>query len=209
MANTGNDTSLDLSFTANVSLNRASYTQLTPMGDQTIPPSENRYWTERSAFCLHNRHLPATMVATVYVDGQRLDLAQQDVQTVTDETVRYVAPHELRLAAGQRARVQLVLSLTADDDALEQHLTATADLPGWVTSAVVSRRGLRMDKLAELLGSAQDASTAETLAFVIARNVDYLVNACSIKVRDMAGDSQGTCVITENQCLPLGWHRDN
>ncbi len=45
---------------------------------------------------------------------------------------------------------------------------------------------------------------AQSLAFVILRNIDYLVGCCTLPI-----GPGSVCIITDHQCLPLGWNRDN
>jgi hypothetical protein len=61
-------------------------------------------------------------------------------------------------------------------------------------------------KLAALLGNGK---RGQVLAFVVLRNLDYLLSCCAMPIVSEAGESKGTCIITDHQCLPLGWNRDN
>jgi hypothetical protein len=205
---------VDLKLIANVSLNRAAYTQLTPMGDVSIPDSINiASVSEQGVFQLENPNLPATMTATLHVEGDRVALTALEHSTTRDAVISYESAHDVDLAPGQSRTLHLVLSLdTSQDGPCEaarrhlEHVNHPERLSAVVQSTVRERRAFDMDALAERLGGGEEG---RVFAFVVARNADYLLNCCSVRVERPEGQDGGTCVITDHQCLPLGWNRDN
>jgi hypothetical protein len=170
-----------------LSLHRAAYTQLTPQGDCSVPPVENHLRaTSSGALLLQNRYLPATLGLSVYVDGRRRPMTSSESTTTGTCRIHNTLDLELPPHSSRHVVVQYTLSPRLED----------LDAPA----------SIHITKLAALLGNGK---RGQVLAFVVLRNLDYLLSCCAMPIVSEAGESKGTCIITDHQCLPLGWNRDN
>ncbi|RSH79489.1 uncharacterized protein EHS24_001541 [Apiotrichum porosum] len=198
------DTALPVtaSFGGLFSVHRAPYTQLTPQGICTIPDFDNTLVAGKT-LVIHNRHLGVTLQAGWYVDDELQPLDPVSLNTDTGPleyrcaTTCYIAPAEERVFS-------VVYSLGRSAVADLESLPLPRDL---AASANSSLQGLSFPRLAAFLGG---GDRGDALAYIVLRNVDYLVGCCAIPVKDVDGDNdRGVCIIADHQCLPLGWNRDN
>ncbi len=142
-------------------------------------------------------------------------MPMQTLQTINslDDVVHYRSEHTLVIGARQMRTMHLALSIdTSTDDEKEalcghlDYVNASEALQSRVTTILSSRHLFDMEALSSALGGGEQG---RTFAFVVARNVDYLLNCCSVDVKGPLGDDRGVCIITDHACLPLGWNRDN
>jgi hypothetical protein len=146
----------------------------------------------------------------LYVAGKRLNMRTLDATKKHGEVVYYHSTHSLVIGAEETKTIHLALSIDPftdnEETALSRHLdylSRSDGLQALVDTTLATLPVFNMDRLSALLGH------DETLAFMVARNVDYLLNCCSVDVKDENGNDGGVCIITDHVCLPLGWNRDN
>ena len=178
-----------------VSLHRAAYTQLTPQGDLSMPPCLNQVSTGTDG-TLHisNPHLPANLVLALHVDG-RLQPFPPTSQSSADP-VDVALQSSLLIDPGKSSIITLQIVIDPGSTTAKH---ALAPLSTFAPSSFV--QAIDPSRLASLLGGGARGSQ---LAYVVLRNIDYLLGCCTVPLGE-----KGTCIITDHQCLPLGWNRDN
>ena len=187
ITNTSNETlHLPISLDFPISVHRAAYTQLTPKGDCSIPPCENDASVQGGRLCVVNRHLGATFTATVSVNGKKVELPPYSERNPLPLTWS----HSLSLSISPGAKVPVVLCCSLFQE------TPSISKPRKSLSSLVDQH--RFEALFDGLEQSSE------IAFAVLRNIDYILGCCLVPLGD-----RGTCVITDHQCLPLGWNRDN
>lgn len=175
---------LRIAFHGSTSLHRAAYTQLTPQGDCSIPDVENQLSVRgggEDELVLENRHLASRMSCRVVVDGKAQRIACQTREPSALPITPDISPIDVEASC-----VDIIYQL---------HMPSRSDS----LSSPVSRPTLLQPRLSALLGP--------TLSLMVARNLDYLLGCCLVPISSSSPPS--LCVITDHQCLPLGWNRDN
>lgn len=185
-----------------LSLHRAAYTQLTPQGDCSLPQVENHLRaTSSGALLLQNRHLPATLGLSVYVEGRLRPMTSSESTTTGTCQIHNAFDLEVPPNSSRHVVVKYTLSPGLEDlDAPASIRITRPSASSNLTSMIDHQR------LSALLGNGK---RGQVLAFVVLRNLDYLLSCCAMPIVSEAGESKGTCIITDHQCLPLGWNRDN
>jgi len=168
------------------SMNRCSYAQLTEDGPIPIPPLENALEVRENHLSIVNRHLPARTDVFLFDNGNPLRLAP--ARETAAEPVSYAHRGEIHLEKGERRLLTIVYVLVSSAE--EQVPVSASQVEVWSKEA-----------LAELphWKSWED----ETAAFIVQRNIDYILSCCAVPVTD-----EHICVITDHQLLPLSWNRD-
>lgn len=165
-----------------MSLHRAAYTQLTPQGDCTIPDVENKLSTsDEGGLVLENQHISTRMTCRVIVDGKPQRIVCPAMPPSSEPLAPTIAPIEV---AGRV--IDIIYTL--------EHPSTATGTP---------------NPRPTLLQSRLEASYGRTLSFMISRNLDYLLGCCLVPIPATLDVPASTCVITDHQCLPLGWNRDN
>jgi hypothetical protein len=181
-------TAKDLSYTLalNVSVNRASYGQLTEGGPIPIPPSRNalQLFDHGRSWAVVNSNLDALVEGTLTCDGNAVPLqARIREEIVLDQPIKanfcgsiHILPSEphtfrstYRLRPGTRPAKQSSLPLSMP----------TASWGHW-----------RLEN--------------NEAGLIIKRNLEYILGNCAIPISKNA-----TCFIADHVALPLGWNRDN
>jgi len=170
----------------NISVNRASYGQLTEGGPIPIPPPRNEFqlFDGSRAWAVINPNLDAMVQGSLFFDGLPVLLEPLKVEDVS---------LHLPVRAAFRGTVQILPGTT-------HTLTSTYRLqPG--------------TKFAELLSSLTNVGLSpaerwavknENMNLIVKGNLSYILGNCTIPVSKSA-----TCLITDHVALPLGWNRDN
>jgi uncharacterized protein len=179
----------EVDFGGQVSINRASYGQLTEAGPVPIPSSLNQSRYEEGSLFIQNPNLPATMACGLYLDGDRVLLNGRGEDSFGPLSVKHnfsvdIPPHQSR---------EIVL-----------HVSLSPTFATFQISPVV-RSFLRRDLPVSSGFRFNDTKSSISLdRFVIRRTLDYLLSCCCFQV-----DQHAICVVTDHLALPLGWHRDN
>jgi uncharacterized protein len=170
-----------------ISVNRASYGQLTEGGPIPLPKSSNCLELgDGGTFAVTNRFLEAKVQGCVGVDGQGLDLRTNlQLSACDDAPVTAVVSGEDDFDAGMTREYTMVLRLshvsTLPALALDSALQTTSKLAVW--------------------------NNAENQAqFIVRRNLEYILGNCTVP---LPSRSDVACLITDHVALPLGWNRDN
>ena len=168
------------------SMNRCSYAQLTEDGPIPLPPLENALEVRANHLSLVNRHLPARTDVFLFDTSNPLELAP--ARETAAEPVSYAHRGEIRLEQGERRRLSIVYVLVPS--AKEPAPISASQVEEWIREAQAALPHWK---------SWED----DTAAFLVQRNLDYILSCCAVPVSD-----EHVCVITDHQLLPLSWNRD-
>lgn len=177
---------LDYTLALNISVNRASYGQLTEGGPIPIPRLRNEFklFEGSHSWAVINRNLDATIQGALYCDGLPVCLELMTKQNTTLEQPVSTAFHgTIQIFPGQM-----------------RTLTSTYRLqPGTGLANILS-------PLLKLEPSRDEGWEIknETMSLIIRGNLSYILGNCTIPISQNA-----TCLITDHVALPLGWNRDN
>lgn len=186
MANTTNvQVSLDYRLDLRLSVHRASYGQLTEGGPLLPPDCENRLRIDHcgKSFSVVSPNLESQLRGGFTLDGKPMALTGiQDStrQGVLDDAV--TDWQQLSIAPGSAVHLAAWFILAPESRA-PKHFTPEPS----ITEA---------PKYWKTLSSCS--------AYVVRRNVDYILGNCTIPIND-----QTVGLITDHVALPLGWNRDN
>ena len=168
------------------SMNRCSYAQLTEDGPIPLPPLENVLEVRENHLSILNRHLPARTDVFLFDNSNPLPLIPA-CETAA-EPVSYVHRGEIHLEKGERRLLTIVYVLVPSTE--EPVTLSASQVEGWIREAQAALPHWK---------SWED----ETAAFLVQRNLDYILSCCAVPVTD-----EHVCVITDHQLLPLSWNRD-
>jgi uncharacterized protein len=171
-----------------ISVNRASYGQLTEGGPIPIPRSENKLsaTVRPPGLSIKNAPLDAHLEAYLQLDGQFVDL-HKAIQDKTFDNSPVVGKYSQSLRIPPRGM---------------RILTANFSLrPGVVNDAYENERLPQQVGLARLWKGAERVGR-----FIVRRNLEYILGNCAIPVPPT---KQAVCLLTDHVALPLGWMRDN
>lgn len=177
---------VDYTFALNVSVNRASYGQLTEGGPFPIPPPKNEFqlFNGNRAWAIINPNLNATIQGSLRCDGLLVFLEPVEVEKVSLEQPLRMAFHgKVEIFPGQ-TRI----------------LTSTYRLRPGSELATVSSPLVRLEARREEEWKIKNENMKE----IIKGNLSYILGNCTIPVSNTA-----TCLVTDHVALPLGWNRDN
>ena len=167
-----------------MSLNRASYGQLTEGGPIPLPECLNLFQVAKdgSSFTLHNPNLEARAEGIFSADLADFEgmTIYDEGQTLRDGPVQCKATARVNLIPG--VPVTLTLSLR-----LRSQVPSSRNRPG-------------DHDLQNSTWNLQDPVALN----IIQGNLQYLLGTCTIPISESS-----TCVITDHVALPLGWNRDN
>ena len=177
---------LDYTLSLGLSVNRASYGQLTEGGPLPIPQSRNetRIFHSGYQWAIINENLDAIVDGTLYCSGRPVCVGTQVLEEVTIG----------KPASGMfTGRVQLLPGHPCT-------LTATFNL----------RPGTALSSISPCLTFYPPCSKGDwklessERSIIVRRNLEYILGSCTLPVGDDA-----VCFITDHVALPLGWNRDN
>ncbi len=176
---------VDYTLSLDVSVNRASYGQLTEGGPIPIPPPRNEFQllNERQAWAVVNQNLDAMIQGSLYCDGEPVRLEPLEGDTVAvDQAVSTAFHGTLQICSGKT-----------------RNLTSTYRLQPGSELAIIS-------PLVNLVPSREEhwKIRNESMRLIIKGNLSYILGNCTIPV-----SASATCLITDHVALPLGWNRDN
>ncbi|KAH7092573.1 Six-hairpin glycosidase-like protein [Paraphoma chrysanthemicola] len=179
---------LPYSLRMGVSLNRASYGQLTEGGPLTLPLSHNRlHKIDRTTLSVCNPHLGAQLVANFNINGQPIDLQRVRDQEAYDAPLDTTVKGQLCVPPGEIAIFQTrfrLLQHTGDPERRERFELVPQQISD------LARPCWRRDDF--------------LTTYIVRRNVDYILAGCVVPVSETAA-----AIITDHVALPLGWNRDN
>ena len=185
-SNSSQPLELEYSLSLNLSVNRASYGQLTEGGPIPIPQSRNetRLFQSGHRWAIINKNLDAIVDGTLSCNGQPVCVRTQvREEVIIGQPSSGVFNGKIRLLPGQPCT-----------------LTATFNLkPGTTLSPISPSVTLR-----PLCSSGEWKSGDSERSLIIRRNLQYILGNCTFPVGDEA-----ICFITDHVALPLGWNRDN
>lgn len=173
-----------------MSLNRASYGQLTEGGPIPLPESLNLFQITKngSSFTLKNPNLETTVQGEFGTDstdfpGMHFDDSSQvfhrkRVQCRATTRLRIMPGVPVTLTLSFRLRADLNFSMPDPDPCSRVDLDAVHK-PTWKLQDPVALQ-------------------------IIHGNLEYVLGNCTIPISETS-----TCVITDHVALPLGWNRDN
>lgn len=174
-----------------ISINRASYGQLTERGPIPIPKSENRFMRvlKDKAFAIANPHLNTHLEGRLEIDGKPMSFSS------LEDHVIYGTP-------------------------IKEEFSNCIDLRPEARRTIIARFQLYPDTIvhgtfepfkgADVLSSVPNNSWQNELdphfleRFIICRNLDYVLGCLAIPVSD-----GHVAIMTDHVALPLGWNRDN
>jgi uncharacterized protein len=171
-----------------ISVNRASYGQLTEGGPIPIPPLENilRILDHGRQYAIVNRHLGAHLEGNLLIDGVAVDLVNISNETFTGTPVSVSFSDAIRLPASESKSFIATFRLIPDVT-IRESLEMT--YPNQVSKPPSSHNWAKLEN---------DA------VFIIRRNLEYILGNCTIPV-----SATEVALITDHVALPLGWNRDN
>lgn len=187
-----NDTDVDNAVpwtcTANISVNRASYGQLTEKGPIPPPKCENEVEISDNGatMTIFNRHLGAHIVGVFEIEGKMQHLGEHIQQQGWKDK-----PVEASVNGVVAVPAQGCKSMTAKFRF--QSGVSAKPLPG--------RLKFSGDPEAKFWREYEN-----TARFIIRRNLDYILGSCSVP---LSSSADVVCIITDHVALPLGWNRDN
>jgi uncharacterized protein len=179
---------LDIEFGGNISVNRASYGQLTETGPVPIPPCVNRLKYQHGILSIENTNLSSTFYCALYSDKNGLRLHGLEQESPLPINVQ----HPFRLEIAPYGKRQLTALFRLDQHLASKCLPKRFIVPSWDTS----------DSSGFVYHN--ESKEKDLNNFVIRRALDYIVSCCCIPINGSA-----ICVLTDHIALPLGWNRDN
>ncbi|KAF2822536.1 hypothetical protein CC86DRAFT_79903 [Ophiobolus disseminans] len=184
---------LPYAFRLNVSLNRASYGQLTEGfigGPLALPLSQNCLRkSDDTTLRVQNPHLGAQLFSALHVNGESFDFREVKDQDTYDAPLNVLVTGNVCIPPGETANMHASFRLLSD---LEHHEHDCQLLPSKILDTILRDTTPRW-KLDDRLST-----------YVLRRNVDYILANCTVPV-----SASSVAVITDHVALPLGWNRDN
>jgi hypothetical protein len=173
----------------NVSLNRASYGQLTEGGPIPLPPSRN-VLQKRGASIIRiaNPNLGAQLLTSLDVNGKAVDTTRIPDQDASDATLEVAMANELSISSGETATFCAIFRLIPD----------TEERPDPFQGGIGVLRAVCHN--AKCLWKRDTLLTT----YVMRRNVEYILANCVVPISVLK-----SVVLTDHVALPLGWNRDN
>lgn len=187
ITNTGEVTAIfPYEFGGTWSMNRCSYAQLTEAGPLPLSPLENALVVRENHLSLVNSHLPARVDVFLFDNGNPLPLSP--ARETAAEPVNYAHQGEIRLAKGETRLLTIAYILTPSAE--EPLPISASQITGWSQKALAALPHWK-------------AWEDETAAFLVQRNIDYILSCCAVPIT-----AEHICLITDHQVLPLAWNRD-
>jgi hypothetical protein len=167
-----------------MSLNRASYGQLTEGGPIPIPESLNVFNVKSNGnFSLQNPNLDASVeghISNNLANGTKFKLLEGEYRFI-GEPVRAKTTAQFQIVPEEPLIFTHTLHLNAPNSFVPRHQE-------WGTISAPETWKL------------QDPAALA----IIQGNLDYILGNCTIPVSE-----ESCCIITDHVALPLGWNRDN
>jgi hypothetical protein len=170
----------------NVSVNRASYGQLTEGGPIPISPPRNEFlvFNKSQNWAVINQNLDATIQGSLYCDGEPVYLQPLKNENVALDQPVNTAFHGTLQFSPRQTRA----------------LVSTYRLQPGVEFVKISSPSTNSETSREGGWKIRN----ENMRLIIKGNLSYILGNCTIPMADAA-----TCLITDHVALPLGWNRDN
>lgn len=179
----------EVDLSGQVSINRASYGQLTEAGPVPIPACLNQSRYHEGIVLIENPNLPATLACALYLDGNRIIL-NGPCETSADPVS---FNHTIRLEIPPYAKREVMGYMTLQPTLGAKQLSSRLKF---------GHMPVLQPPSGFMLNDTKNSTSVER--FVIRRTLDYLLSCCCIPI-----DGESVCVLTDHIALPLGWHRDN
>jgi len=180
---------LPYALSINLSINRASYGQLTEGGPVPLPASRNVLdKIDATTLRVSNPNLEAQFVTRLDINGQPLVLNDVEHQEVCGRTLSACVKGKVCIPPGESATFCASFRLLPDTERYDHILAPPQSISHDLRSASKSR--WKDDQL--------------LTTYVVRRNVDYILGNCVLPVSDSIA-----VVVTDHVALPLGWNRDN
>lgn len=169
-----------------LSLNRASYGQLTEGGPIPLPLSENQLCVRRNppGVAVVNRQLGANILCSLEDEKSWMSNDQVKEGTFRQMPVEASISSSIKLPPYSNKRLRVAFRLSSDAD-LERDSALLSIEPRHVKA-----NGWR--------------SASSEADYIIRRNLEYILGSCAIPVSESR-----VALLTDHVALPLGWNRDN
>ena len=177
---------LSYTLALNVSVNRASYGQLTEGGPIPIPPSKNelQLFEHGRAWGVVNSNLGAMVEGSLILDGKNIALEPGILEeTVLGQPIKANFNGSIHVLPNESHTIISTYRLRSG--------TSSAKQSSMLVSIPASSRG-------------QWRLESNEVGLIIKRNLEYILGNCAIPI-----DQSSTCFIADHVALPLGWNRDN
>jgi hypothetical protein len=181
-----NMTYINYTLDMSISVNRASYGQLTEGGPIPMPPLENhfRLLDPDGRWAIINPHLDAIVEGSFSIDEKPFDLKSNLSEDISyGKPVNKAFIGKLQLHPWQQTTV--ICTFKLQSSTIPSHPSAHPP-----STASNLNNGWRLPK--------------NELGIIIRRNLDYILDNCTIPV-----GKDFVCFIADHIALPLGWNRDN
>lgn len=177
---------VDYALDLKISVNRASYGQLTEGGPIPMPPSENdfRLLDGGKTWTIINKNLDAMIEGSLYINEQPVDLSCRLSEEIFPE-----GPTNKTLSGSLQLHPR-------------QQITVMCSFR-FHSGTTLSRSPQCSDLISPRFDSGWKLPTDEQ-GMIIRRNLEYILGICALP----AG-KDAICFITDHVALPLGWNRDN
>lgn len=172
-----------------ISINRASYGQLTEGGPIPIPKSENKIEVVNSglAVTVTNYNLDSYLHGQLECNGEAVDLGRH----IADGTFMQ-SPVQASISG----------SLVAIPGSTTELMALFELRPGkYIPSEPEHRISFGPTKVTSLWPSPETPGL-----FIVRRNLEYILGNCAVSLSPTA---DAVCILTDHVALPLGWMRDN
>lgn len=173
----------------NISVNRASYGQLTEGGPIPIPSLENelRILDDGHRYAILNRYLNAHLEGSLWHNGNAVQLSNIADQTFVGIPVGVSFSDMIDIPANSSQSLMATFRLIPD-------------------VVVRGKQEMVPPELFPEPHSIHDWTTMDSsdASFSVRRNLEYILGNCTIPVSDTE-----VALITDHVALPLGWNRDN
>lgn len=172
-----------------ISVNRASYGQLTEAGPIPIPKSQNQLKMDGGGkyFSITNPHLEAHLEGCLEADGITVNLDHVREQVAFDLPINAESTHWLDMPPASERVIVARLKLFPDTE-----LRHGFDVPLCAKKRLTA--GMRQVWL----------NNATLESFIIRRNLEYILGCLVVPV-----SHEQVALMTDHVALPLGWNRDN
>jgi hypothetical protein len=201
-----------------ISVNRASYGELTEGGPIPPPPVQNAFSVTPCEIKIANPNLRTGVSFQVYSGVNQviscspvlINGGGQYPLEVQDERILRLPPHSEQTVLSVFAIIPVERRGSMPEincDEILQAWKRFLNKPAFIASV-----GLEPVFLNPKTDSAfpqpegKGISRHEVINYLINRNVDYILSCCAVPVR--SGTQEHTCLLTDHQILPLSWNRD-
>jgi uncharacterized protein len=208
-----------------ISINRASYGQLTEGGPIPIPVSENQYLLndEHTSFAVVNPHLDTHLEGSLDVDGEPVILEDNSPRITRGKPIDATVPGWVEVHPQKKRTLTVRFRLYPDLDVRGKFdpilvpsgpLSTCACQGRWHDdpSTQISIPAIAKSERCSTDISATHSKTPEQCSlerssvetFIIRRNLDYILGCLAVTV-----SNEHVALMTDHVALPLGWNRDN